>query len=440
MKKVKAVGKYILIFIAVIAILLVSFVFVASIPKKYVENNLVEAVKFFRKNTMEVKFVNKEYANTWLYPYDDQIYLNIIHCMDEDKPLESVMECEYYTLSEEDGGNSKYINLIEKNLKPNNYYLRYWHGSIIFVKVFLMIMTLEQIYILNVLILSVLLSILIFILIKNKYWTILISFIIGLIMTTSWFAPFSIVYTAMYALMLSACIFSIIMENKKVGNDKLHKLFFIIGILTCFFDFLTMELLTILVPILMILTIRIKKNDSFKFKEELIFVIKSIVLWLIGYAMTYIVKWILALIILDIDVMKYIKNAALKRVNGPVSIYSTTEIMLLGIKKNIITLFPLTKIIRSRVDYTIPISFAVSSLILLLDIKNKEKRNFLILNLMIAVIPYFRYIILSNHSYLHYFFTFRNQMATVMSVVLIIANCLNKNKLFLEIKIKKNKT
>ena len=53
MKKVKAVGKYVLIFIAVIAILLALFVFVASIPKKYVENNLVEAVKFFRKNTME---------------------------------------------------------------------------------------------------------------------------------------------------------------------------------------------------------------------------------------------------------------------------------------------------------------------------------------------------------------------------------------------------
>ena len=36
------------------------------------------------------------------------------------------------------------------------------------------------------------------------------------------------------------------------------------------------------------------------------------------------------------------------------------------------------------------------------------------------IIPYIRYIVLHNHSYVHSFFTYRAQMATIIAVVLIV--------------------
>jgi len=43
-----------------------------------------------------------------------------------------------------------------------------------------------------------------------------------------------------------------------------------------------------------------------------------------------------------------------------------------------------------------------------------------ILYAALGLIPYIRYVILHNHSYMHRFFTCRAQMATVMAVILII--------------------
>jgi hypothetical protein len=35
--------------------------------------------------------------------------------------------------------------------------------------------------------------------------------------------------------------------------------------------------------------------------------------------------------------------------------------------------------------------------------------------LLLGVLPYLRYLALSNHSYMHYFFTYRAQMVTVLA-------------------------
>lgn len=51
-----------------------------------------------------------------------------------------------------------------------------------------------------------------------------------------------------------------------------------------------------------------------------------------------------------------------------------------------------------------------------------------------ALAPYARYLILANHSYRHAFFTFREQMITVICIVLTFAECLNYKMLFKEIK------
>ena len=81
-----------------------------------------------------------------------------------------------------------------RGIQANTEYLRYWHGSILIIKPLLIVLTLEQIYILNALILLMLAGILIILLIKKKYYSIAISMILGLIMVAIWYVPFCFEY------------------------------------------------------------------------------------------------------------------------------------------------------------------------------------------------------------------------------------------------------
>ena len=58
--------------------------------------------------------------------------------------------------------------------------------------------------------------------------------------------------------------------------------------------------------------------------------------------------------------------------------------------------------------------------------QDRVDRGFIVLATIIALVPYVRYLVLHNHSYIHCFFTFRAQAATVMAIVLIIARFTQK--------------
>lgn len=53
-------------------------------------------------------------------------------------------------------------------------------------------------------------------------------------------------------------------------------------------------------------------------------------------------------------------------------------------------------------------------------VKSFDTRRILLLAVT-ALIPYVRYLVLHNHSYIHFFFTYRAQVATIMAIVLIIS-------------------
>lgn len=372
---------------------------------------------------------------TYLHPYADEIILNIIFCLDTDKPLESVLEAKYYTKLKNDGCNYKYIDLIENNLEGNTQYIRYWHGSILVIKPLLMVLTLEQIYIFNAIILFMLFLTLLIMLIKKKYYSIVISLIIGLVMVAVWYVPFTFEYVWTFLLMFITSIIAVAIENKNSENKnkKMHMLFFITGILTCFFDFLTAEVITILVPLAIVLSIRIKEKRFISLKSEFIFLIKSLILWFIAYGCMWLAKWGIASIVLKINAIDFVKGNALTRINGQVYDYNTNEMMKLALKKNLLTLYPINLIKKKTFFLAIMVIIVLVTLILITEKKNKEKMKYMLLMLIIAIVPYIRYIFLSNHSYRHAFMTFRSQLPTIMCIVLVLTNCTDKKKLFSQV-------
>ncbi len=55
-------------------------------------------------------------------------------------------------------------------------------------------------------------------------------------------------------------------------------------------------------------------------------------------------------------------------------------------------------------------------------------RKYLMALAAIAAVPFIRFLVLHNHSFLHYFFTYRALMGTVVAAVLIIAEINNPSR------------
>lgn len=422
MKSIKSIIKYIIIFIIALILLFSILVATAKIPKSWIETNLKESVDFFKK-TAGVETILKRRDYTTLHLYADSVLLNIIYCIDSENPVESVLWANMYKEMEADINND-FIKVVEEEKLPTEQYLRYWHGSMAILRPLLTILNIEQIYRLNTIILGLLATIL-FVLLWKKSKCLSILYLLAMIMIAFPIVPLCLEYSWTFYVMIISSIIAITIEYK--SEKVLNILFFLTGMLTCYLDFLTTEIITIFVPIILVLIIRNKEGRLSNIKEGIIFVIRSSFLWGVAYVGMWLAKWILASIILNINALDYVVEEAMNRINGLQGLDTRKEMYTGAIFKNWYTLYPINIIKRKTNLYWILVGFII--LLLFIDWKklkqDKQRRTFTILLLIIAITPYLRYIILANHSYRHYIFTFRTQIITIIAFGWIILQNLN---------------
>lgn len=432
MKILKSILKYIIIYVITVSILASLLILSSKIPKSLIQENIEESVTFFKENPgIEEKLKRREY--TTIHYYADSVLLNIIYSIDSQNPIESTMWSKYYKEVYADINND-FIKVVEENKEPNEQYLRYWHGSMLILRPLLTILNIEQIYLLNKIVMYGL-AIALFILLFRKSKKLAIIFLLSMIMVAFRIVPYCLEYSWTFYIMLITSIIAILIEKR--GNKNLYTLFFISGILTCFFDFLTTEIITVLVPALLVLIIRKEDNRLDNFKDGIIFAGASCALWGIAYVLMWLTKWTLASIILNINAIQYVKENAMLRINGLQGLSSTKEMYIGALYKNWHNLYPIN-IVKSKKDLLKYVIAFFTVLVLLIDWKNIKKKWFALLLLLIALTPYLRYLILANHSYRHAFFTFREQIISCIALITAILEILNYKILFKEIKWRKN--
>lgn len=415
----KKILKYIVIFFIVMLLLLSFLVATAKIPKEMISENIKKSERCFRTHS-EIDRVKINRPYTFLHIYADAVLLNIAYYFNDEQPLTSVIEAKYYLEydKKEKLGLFDYDfeRLVECEQEPNRQYLRYWHGSAGILRILLIFMDLGQIYIFNAIALIILLTILIILLIRKKAISLIISLIVSLIMIYCIVIPFCLEYTWTFFIMVITSIFATMWKDK---SEKLNVLFFITGMLTCFFDFLSTEIITVAVPILIVLVLQAKEKKITTKKEALMLMIKLFFLWGIAYVAMWFAKWIIASIVLKTNAFKYVKTYAKRRINGKVRGVKDNKLWWEAIKRNVLALYPLNLQKNVSKLIIIPISIAVLEMVLIKKRKHKE----LWLSgtiILIGLLPYIRYIVLRNHSYNHYFFTFRSQIITIMAIILAI--------------------
>ena len=169
------------------------------------------------------------------------------------------------------------------------------------------------------------------------------------------------------------------------------------------------------------------RDEKADLKDNLLFTIWSSISWGVGYALTWIAKWGITTVVLG--VRYFIRNLSVieYRLNGseeePLDRIGTLQKNLkawLNIRDN--GMISWSKVV---------IVIAVIALILLIWKKAKDMKTILayLPMLLVAAYPYIWYLVMSNHSQIHYWYTYRNQVLTLFAGLIFLSSILkSKNE------------
>jgi hypothetical protein len=143
----------------------------------------------------------------------------------------------------------------------------------------------------------------------------------------------------------------------------------------------------------------------------------------------WVLKWFLAAAVFKENVMPYVKGHIEERLGGTLGIndLNLAQFMEQAVLRNIKCLFPLeygtAGMAALIIGFLLMIRFVFKYRIKTRDFDIKQVFVFGLL----ALLPFVRYLVLHNHSYRHYFFTYRALTATIFALVLIFGE-ITENK------------
>lgn len=416
----------IIIFFVVAALMTGLLVLVVFIPKEMIREKSMESAQYLADGEI-FGLVIEDAEGSRIDRYADSILLNIAYCYDVRDPLRSVMLSAYY-FTPDHNENENYLMSVRDDPAPNQQYLRYWHGANTIVRPMLTLFSVKQMYILNAVILILMTAAYLILSLKRKMTVPAFGMIAAMILTGCWFVPLSLEYTWTILLMLIFSMIAVCLASKKKSGTYIT-FFMLSGMITNYFDFLTTETLTLTVPMLLIIWTEKQEETEGpgkrSKKEYLVNSLKNAAAWGSGYAGVWMLKWILAALAFGENTMPYVSEHIGERLGGDLGL-NIFQYMIGAEWRNIACLFPL--------GYGGFGAFAGIMLVIIAAYigyvyhRKDYDSAFVMICTVIALIPYVRYFVLHNHAYLHCFFTYRAQAATVLAAVFIIAELTGAGK------------
>ena len=351
--------------------------------------------------------------------YADSILLNILWHFDEKDPLGSVMRAGYYADPGDPMPRNLYVAVTE-NPGANQQYIRYWHGSAALVRGLMTFLTLDQIVLWHGIALGALALWLGFRLLRRGETWGAAGLLVGLVGICAWFVPCSLEYAWMFWILLLQ-LHALVSRRFPTDWGKRRLFFLLSGVCAGFLDFLTTETLTLLVPLLFLLRQDRRSGRETAFRGMMKRGAGAALAWALGYLGMWALKWVVASVVLGENVLPYVTGHIEERLAGDIGL-SLPEYVVTGLYRNIRCLFPLE---YGTVGVIAGIAIALGAAYW--GVTRRRARfcgAWALMCLVVALVPYVRYLILVNHSFMHYFFTYRAQMATLMAAVFILEEVL----------------
>lgn len=359
--------------------------------------------------------------NTVTDNYADVILLNVLWNIKSDDAFVSSLDTKYYDGDDgvtDRGENYGLFSAVFEDTPPNTDYSRYWHGSVIFIRPLMLLGDVRVVKLAGIFFALLFLIIDCIMLIKRGQKFGAAALVISFAAVQMYNIRLSLEYMSTVLICLGMLPFFVCLEKR--GDVPLSVLSVICGTMTAFFDFLTTETLTILIPLIIIMMIRKNEGRFEGFKRELATSAKCGVSWACAYLCTFLVKWTAASIVTGENKFIAAIFSAEVRVNGEAEELSPVMQMIFAPLANISAMFGgYERVSPANIIAGLFITAAISAGIFFIFRRGEKGsgKGFVWLMLVLGFVPYLRYIVLNNHSYLHEFFTYRAQAASVLALM-----------------------
>lgn len=414
----KNILKCIGVFFITIAALWVLLILTSLIPNGKIRTNMFGSAEQYNG---AAPFYQSAGRNTVTDNYADVILLNVLWNIKSDDPFVSSLDTKYYDGDDgvtDRGENYGLFSAVFEDTSPNTDYSRYWHGSVIFIRPLMLLGDVRVVKLAGIIFALLFLIIDCIMLIKRGQKFGAAALVISFAAVQMYNIRLSLEYMPTVLICLGMLPFFVSLEKR--GDVPLSVLSVICGTMTAFFDFLTTETLTILIPIIIIMMTRKNEGRFEGFKRELATSAKCGVSWVCAYLCTFLVKWTAASIVTGENKFIAAIFSAEVRVNGEAEELSPVMQMIFAPLANISAMFGgYERVSPANIIAGLFITAAISAGIFFIFRRGEKGsgKGFARLMLVLGFVPYLRYIVLNNHSYLHEFFTYRAQAASVLALM-----------------------
>lgn len=292
-------------------------------------------------------------------------------------------------------------------------YARYWHGYLIILKPMLLFLNVGEIRLLNLIIQASFLLLLLCMVIKKYGIPYTIPVIMMVLILNPVVIPLSLQFSWVYYIGLLGGIILLGM-NQPPENECYLFLFMTLGMLTSYFDLLTYPLITLGLPLVLFL-LKCRKLQSVR---RIFITIWACMIWFVGYAVMWIGKWVFALLFAHINLFQEVSYKISERTS------------MVGESKEPLTLWiainrPLSVVLKKPYVFMF-VCYFIGYFIWGIYQRRKNVREhkndlkgillYLLPYAFIACIPFAWFCILSNHTFAHYWFAYRELAVTVLAI------------------------
>jgi hypothetical protein len=289
-----------------------------------------------------------------------------------------------------------------------------WNGYLVFLRPLLLFFDYNYIRYLNIFIFLTLIFIASHLLEKKLGVLSAVSFLISLGMCHIYIVPYSMQFSSVFIIMIVSVILMCIYAQKWSKNEA-FLFFIIIASITNFINLLTSPLMTLTCPLAVYYFM--KSGNRKSIFDDFVFILRNTIAWFVGYASTWIIKWVFLMMALGPSVMAEQVGISVVQRLGYREGYRLDRI------------YTLLKNIYYMVNPKVAIMLAFVAILWLVAFKisHKEKKNiFKTLPILgVCIYPYIWYIILPNHSEVHAWFTYTIQIGTAFTSLLFLSNALD---------------
>ena len=415
--------------IRLFAILVLSvalgFVLLAAtylVPAEQMQPQLEETIKVFDQSTGRAERMDQilvpGYSSTWLDNTSDSFFLQ---CAAASSPHMSIWQQAaynpYYSTIIHSRAGDELVNYV-KNAREELHEKsmgRYWNGYLVFLKPLLTVMSYEDIRMINMVALGAMLTLLVCLMYRRGMQRYIPAFATAFLTLTPFVLPLNMHYSVVVYIMLAGMIAMLLWPEgccKRLGSTAL---FFLLGIVTVYFDMLTYPILSFGFPAVMWLLLCEEEGE----KRALSTLIRIGLAWVAGYALMWAAKWLVLALFGYAQEAQFAVNSIARRSNSE----SISRIGTIWRNLEVIARKPFKLL-------------AAAGVLMFSGMVFKQWRQrarlvsvplVLVISMAgVAMLPLVWYYLLANTNHTHYFFMHRNLSVTVFAGLCLLTRILRR--------------